>query len=55
MGVLKKAKEGMWLTDGANFYKTVDLADGVDENKYYDATQEEYEIRMKEEEEGEVI
>lgn len=45
------ASEGMVLTDGENYGKTVYLASGNDGSKWYEITEEEYEELQKELEE----
>lgn len=37
------AAEGMILTDGEIFGTQIHLADGVDENRFYEISKEEYE------------
>lgn len=46
-----KATDGMILTNGVNFGREVYLAEGVDENSWYEITEEEYEKIIKEQEE----
>ena len=48
------ADEGKWLTDGENYGKTISLAEGVSVDNYYEITDEEYEIIMKEKESEEL-
>ena len=50
MQITIRADEGMWLTDGENYGKTMSLADGVTVDCYYEITNEEYEIIMAEQE-----
>lgn len=38
----KVANDGMILTNGVDFGREVYLADGVDENSWYEITEEEY-------------
>ena len=42
MNIILRAKNGMWLTDGENYAKTVDLAEGADIGRYTEITQAEY-------------
>lgn len=42
MKILITASEGMWLTDGNNYGKTISLADGVSIENYHEITEEEY-------------
>lgn len=51
MNIILRAKKGMWLTDGVTYAKTVDLAEGVSIDRYTEITDEEYDARMKEENE----
>lgn len=46
-----KATDGMILTDGVNFGREVYLAEGADENLWYEISLEEYEQYMKAREE----
>lgn len=46
-----KATDGMVLTDGVSFGRVVYLADGVDENSWYEITEEEYQKLVEEHEE----
>ena len=48
MEIIIRASEGMWLTDGENYGKTISLGKGVDLSKYYEITDAEYEKRMSE-------
>ena len=43
------ATEGMILTDGVIFGTQIHLADGVDENRFYEISREEYEKKLAEE------
>ncbi len=43
MQITIRADEGMWLTDGENYGKTISLAEGVSVDDYYEITNEEYE------------
>ena len=43
------ATEGKMLTDGEIFGTQIHLADGVDENKFYEISREEYEKKLAEE------
>ena len=43
------AAEGMILTDGEIFGTQIHLADGVDENRFYEISREEYEKKLAEE------
>ena len=45
-----KATDGMILTDGVNFGREVYLAEGADENSWYEITEEEYEKIVEEKE-----
>lgn len=45
-----KATEGMILTDGVNFGRVVYLAEGADENSWYEIPEEEYQKIMEERE-----
>ena len=40
----------MILTDGENFGKTIDLADGVGIGRYTEISEEEYQAKTKEDE-----
>lgn len=53
MKITIRAEEGMWLTDGENYGKTIDLGEGVSVNNYTEITEAEYEEKMKEAEEDE--
>ncbi len=44
-----KASDGMILTNGEIYGKTIYLADGVDEKSFYEISQEEYEKQFAEE------
>lgn len=48
MKITIRADEGMWLTDGENYGKTIDLGEGVTIDRYTEITDEEYEEKMKE-------
>ncbi len=50
MNIILRASEGKWLTDGVNYAKTIDLAEGVGIGRYTEITEEEYQARMKEDE-----
>ena len=47
MKITIRAEEGMWLTDGENYGKTIDLGEGVSVNNYTEITDEEYEEMQK--------
>ena len=53
MNITLRAKKGMWLTDGENYAKTVDLAEGANIDKYTEITEAEYEEMQKGEESDE--
>ena len=56
MEIIIRASQGMWLTDGENYGKTISLAEGVSVDKYYEITDAEYEkIMEKEMEENSMI
>lgn len=40
------ADEGMWLTDGTNYGKTMVLAEGASVKSYTEVTDEEYRAEM---------
>lgn len=42
MKITIRAEDGMWLTDGANYGKTISLADDATIDKYYEITEEEF-------------
>lgn len=44
-----KASEGMVLTDGNIFGRTIYLADGLSESDFYEITREEYEKMIESE------
>ena len=46
MQITIRADEGMWLTDGENYGKTISLSEGVSIDNYYEITNEQYEIKM---------
>ena len=46
MQITIRADEGMWLTDGEHYGKTMSLADGVGVDNFYEITNEEYEAIM---------
>ena len=48
MKITKRAEEGMILTDGENYGKTIDLGEGVSVDKYTEITEAEYEEKIKE-------
>jgi hypothetical protein len=50
MEIIIRASEGMWLTDGENYGKTISLAEGVSVEKYHEITEEEYKKIMSERE-----
>lgn len=52
MKITIRAEEGMWLTDGENFGKTIDLGEGVGVDNYTEITEEEYQKKMAEESES---
>lgn len=54
MQITIRADEGMWLTDGENYGKTISLADGVTVDDYYEITNEEYEIIIAKQENGDI-
>lgn len=43
MKIIITASEGMWLTDGESYGKTISLANSVSIENYYEITEEEYE------------
>ena len=48
MKIIIRAEEGMWLTDGENYGKTIFLANDAAIDKYYEITDDEYnKIREK--------
>ncbi len=51
MKITIRADKGKWLTDGEIFGKTISLADGVNMEKFYEITDEEYEKIQREKEE----
>ena len=46
MQITIRADEGLWLTDGENYGKTISLAEGVSIDNYYEITNEEYDTKM---------
>lgn len=42
-----KASDGMMLTNGSIFGKTIYLADGLNERDFYEITREEYEKTLE--------
>lgn len=48
------ASEGMVLTDGENYGKEVFLAENADQSKWYEITQEEYDVIVGQESEPDV-
>ena len=48
--IVLKANEGMILTDGSIYGRTIYLAKGVFAESYYEITEEEYQILMSIEE-----
>ena len=48
MKITIRAEEGMWLTDGENYGKTIDLGEGKSAEDFYQITDEEYNSRMEE-------
>ena len=48
MKITIRADEGMWLTDGENYGKTIDLGEGVSVDNYTEITEAEYQAKMKE-------
>ena len=48
---VKVARYGMIFTNGTEFGRIVYIADGVDENSWYEISEEEYEQYMKAREE----
>ena len=55
MKVLIIADEGKWLTDGENYCKTADLAEGRTSDEFTEITDAEYQKVKKKEEESEVV
>lgn len=53
MKVLIIADEGKWLTDGENYTKTADLAEGRASDEFTEITDAEYQEVMKQQEEKE--
>lgn len=53
MKITIRAEEGMILTDGENYGKTIDLGEGVSVDKYTEITEAEYEEIQKGEESNE--
>ncbi len=51
MRITIRAEEGMWLTDGENYGKTMDLGAGVTADKFYEITDAEYQEILKAQEE----
>ncbi len=49
MKITIRAEKGMWLTDGENFGKTIDLGEGVSVDNYREITEEEYQERIAKE------
>lgn len=47
MNIILRASEGKWLTDGVNYAKTIDLAEGASIDRYTEITDAEYEESMK--------
>ena len=54
MQITIRADEGMWLTDGENYGKTISLAEGISVDNYYEITNEEYEMVIAEQGKGEI-
>ena len=48
MKITIRAEDGMWLTDGENYGKTISLADEASINDFYEITDEEYQKRRNE-------
>lgn len=46
------ADEGMWLTDGENYGKTIILGEDVSPDKYTEITDKEYQAEMAKREEA---
>lgn len=42
MNIMLIASEGMWLTDGDIYGKTISLANGVSVDRYHEITDDEY-------------
>ena len=42
MKITIRAEEGMWLTDGENYGKTISLADDAAIDTYYEISEAEY-------------
>lgn len=55
MKITIRAEEGMWLTDGENYGKTMDLGEGRSADDFSEITDEEYQEIMKAKEESEVV
>lgn len=49
------ADDGMWLTDGEHYGKTVILADGALPDTFHEITDEEYQEAMKKRETEEAL
>lgn len=48
--IILTADEGMYLTDGETYGKTVVLPEGADQSVWYEITEAEYEKDLKEQE-----
>ena len=56
MEIIIRASQGLWLTDGKNYGKTISLANGASVDDYHEITDAEYEqILEKEAEENDMI
>ena len=49
MEIIIRASQGMWLTDGKNYGKTISLANGASVGDYYEITDLEYEQILEKE------
>ena len=55
MEIIIRASEGMWLTDGEIYGKTISLAKGVNVDRYHEITDEEYNQIMLEQSEESIV